>query len=244
MVVRCDKCPLRRQKAFKQLSDDHLAFMETFKMGELQVEAGAPVILEGSNSPHFFTTLSGVGVRQKSLADGRRQITNVVFPGDLIGLQAGLLGEMKHGVDAVTEMVFCVFSRARLWELFRSHPSRAFDVVWLAATEQRSLSDALLSVGQKNGEEKMASLLLFVMRRAAESGYASGDLTTGFPFRQQDLADATGMSIVYTNRMLQTLRTKKMIRLKDGHLEILDKAGLEDLAMDDYQPDAEGRPLL
>ena len=159
MVVRCSKCPLRRQAAFKQLSEDHLAFMETFKMGELQIEAGAPVILEGSNSPHFFTTLSGVGVRQKALPDGRRQITNFVFPGDLIGLQAGLLGEMKHGVDAVTDMVFCVFSRERLWELFQSQPPRAFDVVWLAATEQRSLSDALLSVGQKNGKEKMASLL-------------------------------------------------------------------------------------
>lgn len=244
MTVKCSKCPLRRQAAFKSLSDEHLSFMESFKMGELRIDAGSPVILEGSNSPHFFTTLSGVGVRQKTLADGRRQITNLVYPGDLIGLQAGLLGEMKHGVDAVTDMVFCVFSRERLWELFRSHPSRAFDVVWLAATDQRSLSDALLSVGQKNGKEKIASMLLFSMRRSTESGYATDDTSTPFPFRQQDIADAMGMSIVYTNRMLQALRAEKLIRLEDAHLEILNIDALADLAMDDYAPDDLGRPLL
>ncbi len=218
--------------------------MEKFKMGELRIDAGSPVILEGSNSPHFFTTLSGVGVRDKALPDGRRQITNLVFPGDLIGLQAGLLGEMKHGVEAITEMVFCVFSRERLWELFKTHPERAFDVTWLAATEHRLLSDALLSVGQRNGKEKIASLLLFVMRRAIESGFSKDETTTAFPFRQQDIADATGMSIVYTNRMLQELRAEALITLKDGQLEILDAEALADLAMDDHEPDDLGRPLL
>lgn len=244
MTVHCSKCPLRRQAAFKSLSDDDLSFMESFKMGELRIDAGSPVILEGSNSPHFFTTLSGVGVRDKALPDGRRQITNFVFPGDLIGLQAGLLGEMKHGVEATTEMVFCVFSRERLWELFKSHPERAFDVTWLAATEQRSLSDALLSVGQKNGKEKIASLLLFVMRRAIESGYSKDEAKTTFPFRQQDIAEATGISIVYTNRMLQELRAEKLIHLQDGQLELLDVEALAELAMSDHEPDDLGRPLL
>ena len=69
-------------------------------------------------------------------------------------------------------------------------------------------------------------------------------MTTAFPFRQQDLADATGMSIVYTNRMLQALRADGAIRLKDNILEILDKNSLEELAMDDYEPDDLGRPLL
>lgn len=244
MTVQCSKCPLRRQAAFKTLTDDDLSFMESFKMGELRIDAGSPIILEGSNSPHFFTTLSGIGVREKTLPDGRRQITNFVFPGDLIGLQAGLLGEMKHGVEAITEMVFCVFSRERMWELFRSHPERAFDVTWLAATEQRSLSDALLSVGQKNGKEKIASLLLFVMRRAIESGYSKDEAKTAFPFRQQDIAEATGLSIVYTNRMLQELRAEKLIRLQDGHLELLDVDTLADMAMSDHEPDDLGRPLL
>lgn len=244
MAVQCSKCPLRRQSAFKSLSDEELAFMESFKMGELRIDAGSPVILEGSNSPHFFTTLSGIGVRDKVLPDGRRQITNFVFPGDLIGVQAGLLGEMKHGVEALTNMVFCVFSRERLWELFRSHPARAFDITWLAATEHRSLGDALLTAGQRNGKEKIASLLLYVMRRGIESGYALEDDTMAFPLRQQDIADAVGISIVYTNRMLQELRAAGMIRLQNNHLDILNREGLMALAMSEDDPDQGGRPLL
>lgn len=244
MTIQCKKCPLRRQSAFKSLSDDDLAFMEAFKMGELRIDAGSPVILEGSSSPHFFTTLSGVGLRDKVLPDGRRQITNFVFPGDLVGVQAGLLGEMKHGVEALTDMVFCVFSRERLWELFTANPARAFDVTWLAATEHRSLGDALLTAGQRTGQEKIASLLLFVMRRAVESGYATTDDRMTFPIRQQDIADAVGISIVYTNRMLQKLRGAGLIRLENGQLDILDRDGLTALAMNEDDPDDLGRPLL
>ncbi|MEL7466185.1 MAG: hypothetical protein AAFN79_19085 [Pseudomonadota bacterium] len=38
--------------------------MSRFKVGELQVETGASVILEGSKSPHFHTVLSGAAVRE------------------------------------------------------------------------------------------------------------------------------------------------------------------------------------
>lgn len=245
MTTKCERCPLRARTGFTNLRADETDFVGKFKVGELKVDAGAPVLQEGAASPHFFTVLDGAAARTKTLSDGRRQITNFVFPGDLIGLQASLLGEMRHGVEAATTMTLCVFSRERLWELFRLHPGRAYDVTWLAASETRTLSENLLTVGRRTARERLAFLLEFVMQRAVASGFAETQSRTRFPFRQQDLADATGLSLVHTNKMLQSLRAAGFVSLTDGVLEIRDRDGLRNAADFSEAEDLDlPRPLL
>jgi CRP-like cAMP-binding protein len=98
----------------RDFSAEELAFMLSFKSGELSVAAGTTVLMEGTTSPHLYTVLSGWGIRYKALADGRRQILNFVLPADFIGLQAAILDEMQHSVEALTDVVLCVFPRERL----------------------------------------------------------------------------------------------------------------------------------
>lgn len=86
MTVPCTKCPLRKCSYFIPLTDEELEFMLRFKSGELTVDAGTTVLMEGSNSPQLFTVLSGMGTRYKTLEDGNRQVISFLFPGDFIGL--------------------------------------------------------------------------------------------------------------------------------------------------------------
>ncbi len=74
--VPCEKCPLRGKAVFRQFSETELEFVKEFKAGELSVEAGTTVLLEGTNSAHLYTVLSGWAFRYKMLPDGRRQILN------------------------------------------------------------------------------------------------------------------------------------------------------------------------
>ena len=39
-TVRCSACPLRKKNLFVPFTDDEVAFMEKFKVGELTVDAG------------------------------------------------------------------------------------------------------------------------------------------------------------------------------------------------------------
>src|SRR6266851_154230 len=57
--VPCEKCPLRGKAVFRQFSETELEFVKEFKAGELSVEAGTTVLLEGTNSAHLYTVLSG-----------------------------------------------------------------------------------------------------------------------------------------------------------------------------------------
>ena len=124
----CETCPLRGLEAFRNFADHELSFVSGFKTGELVAEAGATVLLEGHKSPHLFTVLSGWGFRYKVLPDGRRQVLNFVMPGDFVGLQGTMLGEMQHSVEALSNMLLCVFQRGDLWKLFSNHPGLAFDL--------------------------------------------------------------------------------------------------------------------
>lgn len=246
MTVSCEKCPLRRQQLFVPFSDDEVAFMQSFKTGELTVDAGTTILMEGSNSPQLYTVFSGMGTRYTTLENGRRQVINFLFPGDFIGLQASLMGEMKHSVEASTEMVLCAFKRGDLWNLFKAQPNRAYDLTWIAAVEEHFLGETIATLGQRDAAQRISWAFLRIEKRLRAVGLGrSGpnDSTVPLPFRQQDLADALGLSLVHTNKTLSRLRELKVAAWADGTLRVLDRKGLAEIAME--MPDAEEkRPIL
>ena len=140
----CEECPLRPLEVFRPFEKEELAFVSKFKRGELSVDKGATVLVEGTHSAHLFTVLSGWGFRYKLLPDGRRQILNYALPGDLVGLQGSVIGAMEHSVEALSPVVLCVFQRDGLTELYKRQPGLSFDVTWIASREERMLDEHLL----------------------------------------------------------------------------------------------------
>lgn len=228
--------------SFRAFETQELRFVSSFKTGELIAETGATLLLEGNHSAHLYTLLSGWAFRYKTLPDGRRQILNYMLPGDLVGLQGSIIGEMQHSVEALSPLVLCVFQRNRLEELFRNHPGLGFDITWLAAQEERMLDDHLLSLGRRTAVERAAYLIAFLYQRAASVGL-SGTGTLYLPITQMHVADTLGLSIVHTNKTLRKLADRKLIRWLDRSCEVLDIQGLMDVAEWDG-PLERKRPLI
>jgi CRP-like cAMP-binding protein len=241
--VPCEKCPLRGKPVLRDFTPEELAFIGEFKSGEVHVPAGANLFRQGTNSAHLFTILSGWAFRYKTLQDGRRQILNYALPSDLIGLQASVADEVQHSVEALTDMLLCVFPREKLWALYASHPSLAFDVTWLAAREEQILDENLLNVGRRSSMERIAYLVLHLFMRAEDIGLTNEN-TVQFPFTQQHLADTLGMSLVHTNKTLRKLIATNTIRWKDKKFEILNREGLEKIANFDRAARRTKRPFL
>ena len=230
MAVECKNCPLRGRDLFQGMSSDDVRLTQRFKSGELVVDPGTSVLMEGSNAPQLYTALSGMGLRYKLLPDGNRQVVNLVFPGDFIGLQAGMMGEMSHSVEATSHMTLCVFNRADFYDWFTTNPTRAFDLTWLAATEEHFLGETLTTVGQRTAKSAIAWALLKVFARA-EALDLTKERSMPFPYRQQDLADLLGLSLVHTNKTLTQLRQSQLVSWADGILKINDRNGLAKIAM-------------
>ena len=224
----CQQCPLRKLPEFREFTAKELDFVSQYKRGELSVERGATVLVEGMHSAHLFTVLSGWAFRYKLLPDGRRQIMNYVLPGDLVGLQGSLVGEMDHSVEALTPVTLCVFERSKLERLFERHASLAYDLTWIAAHEERILDEHLLSLGRRTALERTAYLLSFIHHRAHSAGMNGGRRV--IPITQQHVADTLGLSLVHTNKTLRKLADRKLMRWQEKGCEILDADALQALA--------------
>lgn len=227
---------------FREFQPAELRFVSSFKTGELVAETGATLLSEGSHNAHLYTLLSGWAFRYKLLSDGRRQILNYMLPGDLVGLQGSIIGEMEHSVEALSTLVLCVFQRDRLDELFRNHPGLGFDITWLAAREERMLDDHLLSLGRRTAMERAAYLLAFLHQRATAVGLVS-TRNLFIPITQQHVADTLGLSIVHTNKTLRKLADRGLIRWLDRACEVIDVDGLMALSAWEGLPEGQ-RPLI
>jgi CRP-like cAMP-binding protein len=243
----CIDCPLRALPLFLPHSEDELALVQFIKRRELALEAGETLIHEGQTDTRLFTLLEGWAYRFKTLSDGRRQILNFLLAGDFIGVQQKMSDAAAHGVVTLTAARFCVFDRDALWELHRSQPSMGFNVTWLTAHEESLVDDNLLSIGRRSAEERVATALILLYKRAAAlRGQGGVDGTDGtdsgrgvpFPLTQQHLADALGLSLAHTNKTLRKLTQRGLFRIDDGRLVLLDPKAMVRLA-DLY---GDGRP--
>lgn len=241
MTTKCENCPLRNSAIFQPMTKGDVRAMQRFKVGEMTVDAGTPLMLEGSNSPQLYTALRGMGIRSKTLSNGRRQVVNFVFPGDFLGLQAALMGEMGHSVEATTPMTLCVFDRSELWTFFQHNPERAYSLTWLAAVEEHFLGDSVTTLGQRTALQSIAWALYKVFKRCEGVGLTLGNVME-LPFRQQDLADALGLSLVHTNKTLTKLREMQMATWSDGTLHLTNPEGLADIGLVDQRTPVD-RPI-
>jgi CRP-like cAMP-binding protein len=236
----CHECPLRRLPAIKTHSPEEVDFIQRQKTAEVSYRAGAILVQEGQRDERLFTLLSGWAFRFKALPDGRRQILNFLLPGDLIGLQGRLFDEAPHGVEALSAVTLCAFTRERTWEVFREYPALAYDLTWLCAHEERLIDEGLLSVGRRTALERVAVLIAHLWSRARQLELVADGLLP-FPLTQAHIADALGLSAVHTNRTLQILRRRGLLVLAGGVLSGVDEDALRRLAR--YNLPETARPL-
>ncbi len=234
----CRECPLRPLALFLPHGAQELELVQSLKRRELRLAAGETLIHEGQTDAPLFTLLSGWAFRFKTLRDGRRQILNFLLAGDFIGVQQKMGDAAAHGVVTLTDATFCVFQRDSLWELHRQQPSMGFNITWLTAHEESLVDDTLLSVGRRSAQERIASLLILLFKRAAALQPDGGAAGVPFPLTQQHMADGLGLSLVHTNKTLRKLEQHGLHRIEDGRLQLRDVKALARLA-DLY---GDGRP--
>jgi CRP/FNR family transcriptional regulator len=225
----CDACPLRGQPLFKSNTAEEIDFIASMRRGNLKYQAGAQIVSQGDDDSDLYTLFSGWAFRFKELEDARRQILNILMPGDFMGFHISPQTGAPYGIECLTDVEVCVFPRRKLWDLFRNHPGLAYDVTWLTAHEEGIVDDNLLSVGQRSGVERVATIVLAVYKRARQLDLVK-DNALDFPLTQSHIADMLGMSLIHTNRVLRRLHRDGVFTLARKKLQVHDTRALRSLA--------------
>ena len=231
MPFDTNTCPPNLRALFASDNPEIDAQLQSALRGELVVEAGEAAFRQGESLTHLFAVTSGMGLRLRDLDDSRRKVLNFVQPGDVLGLQTRVMGDMRYGVVATTRMTLCRFDRSSLWTVFRTHPERAFALTYQAALEEHLMGEALSQLGQHGARERIAWSLHRFFTRARDEDRLNSDGSCPFPFRQQDLADALGLSLVHTNKTLAAFKAEGILHWSRARLRVRDEARLARAAM-------------
>lgn len=191
-----------------------------------RIESKEHVYCEGDPRTHVFQVEQGVVAVYKTLVDGRRQIIDFAYPGDLIGL--GVQREHVLSAQAVcTAKVRCL-QTAALERAAESNAKLAIKLYRAVCHELAATRHLLVTVGQRSAAERLASFLLTLHRRLGEPS----SMTVTLAMRRSDIADLLGLTIETVSRTLAKLRTMGLINIEQGGstVHIRDYARLEELA--------------
>lgn len=223
----CETCPVRPITICRGLDAPTLAAMRALgTMQRLQREQS--VFHEGDPARRVFMVTRGALKLYTLLADGRRQVTGFMFPGDFLGVSVD--EEYAFTVEALESSELYWFSRETFDRFLAAHPQVERELYRLAAHELAEAQRQMVLLGRKAAHERLASFFLSLLERAervSEEPAASFDL----PMSRIDIADYLGLTKETVSRMLAYLRSHGLIRLQtQNRVEVLDRGGLRSIA--------------
>lgn len=187
------------------------------------------IIREGEKLEDCHVVLSGLAMRYKILPSGERQIMAFMVPGDLCDAEVFVLDEMDHSVAAMSATRCAIIPAKKMKELLREVSCLGEALWWGTMTDLAVLRERIVDHGRRDSRERVAHLLYEMLVRHRMIGQAQ-DHSFAFPVTQEELADATGMTPVHVNRMLQQLRQEGLIEFRSKVLKITDPDGLRTVA--------------
>ena len=229
-AVPCSACWLRPRAFFRPLGDAEARFIEQMKSAQITVAPRAQVIEAGEVGGSLYTLYDGWAIRYRMLGETkRRQILDVVLPGDFVGLEAHVLGLTEHSVQALTSASLCVLRGRRLSELFELHPDWGLSLLRSMVEDQRRADVWRSILGRLDAAERMAYLFLEIFDRLEQRGMA-GEQSCRFPLSGQHLADMLGLSRAHVSRVLADFAQRRLARIESGSLRIEERDALAELA--------------
>ena len=219
---------VRRWSKHSILSPDDRNALLTLPFTRKSFGKDAYIVREGQRASDCSLLLKGFAQRQKLLRDGSRQIISFHIPTEFVDLQNGLLGVADHNVQSIERSELAIIPRANLLEVAEASPAIR-TAMWTDTLIDSSIfREWVVNIGRRDSRARIAHLLCELALRLKNFGIGH-DGRFDFPLTQEQLADATGMTSVHTNRTLQSLRRDGLIELTGKSLTVLEWDGLREV---------------
>ena len=192
------------------------------------LEAQSYLVREGDKPEQCAVLVSGYAFRHKLTGDGSRQILSLHIPGEALDFQHLFVDEADHNVQMLTRGQVAEIPRHAIEELALGRPSVGQAIMVYTLAEASVFREWVLNIGRRDARSRIAHVLCeFAVRLSAQRLTPPGGYE--LPLTQEQLADATGLTPVHTNRTLQSLRKDGLIQLRANRLTVLDWHGLAEI---------------
>jgi len=176
-----------------------------------------------------YRLVSGAARKFTTQPDGRRQIVDLLLPGDLFGFAQ--LHEHSFTVEAtVDDTLVARYPRARIDVLAESDLKFGRLIRELTAAEISRLQARILLLGRITTREKINAFLLEMAERLP-----NGSDTIVLPMSRYDVADYLAVSVETVSRAFTALKQRGAIKFTGTRqMRIVDRTALDD-GSDDHR---------
>ena len=224
---------IARLTRYVDLGPGDLDSLRVLIEGDVTVRKRKDLVIDGYEYRKLCFVEDGFAARYKLLRNGKRQIVDVVLPGDVIGLPGSFFERAAYSVIALTDMKLQVCRLDDYVRLCYQRPKFGLILSWLAVHEIAIYAEHIINTGRRTPAERLANFLLEMHTRLAMVGRAHG---TSFhlPFSQEVIGDALGLSVPHLNRTLAQLRREGLITVNGHRIELVQPAAIQQLGH--FQP--------
>lgn len=225
---------LEKLQRIGQLSDDDGAAVRAWPVRLQNARAGSYLLREGQQPRECCLIVEGHAFRSKLTGLGNRQIVSFHMPGDIVDLQHLELRGADHNVQALDEIVVAWIPLDAIRATLEAQPAVA-RALWRDSLIDGSIfREWILNVGRRDARMRIAHLLCELIYRRGGGRAAHPQQRFALPMSQEQIADATALTPVHVNRMLQHLEAEKLIERERRNFRIRDWAALCSVA--DFDP--------
>jgi len=201
---------LQKMKSHSELSAADEQAILALPHEAVSLSSGSYVFREGARSDQCAIMLSGFTCKHKTLPDGKRQIVAIHMRGDGMDLQNALLVSMDYSVQALTDVELALIPAQAVDSLITQSASVA-KAMWVETLIDTSVQrEWTVNVGSRIARSRIAHLLCELGIRQEAAGLARRDKYV-LPLTQEQIGDATGLTAVHVNRVLQSLAAEGLI---------------------------------
>jgi CRP-like cAMP-binding protein len=219
---------MRRWSAYADLSSEDRDALLALPFTRKSFDRDQYIVREGQIACDCALLLSGYAYRQKVIKCGGRQIISIHIPTEFVDLQNSLLAVADHSVQSLGRSEVALIPRSAVIELRDTRPQIRL-AMWTETLIDASIfREWVVNVGRRGAKARIAHLLCELAFRL-ERIHGGNCEAFEFPLTQEQIADATGLTPVHTNRTLQTLRRDGFMELTGRSLKVLNWDALREV---------------
>lgn len=159
------------------------------------------IYAQDDEAERFYQVLSGVVRTSRLTADGRRQVGDFYYPGEVFGLEPG--PDHRFASDALTDCEIQVVRRAAV-RAFAGDAEVDRAILEATRVEMERLQEHVMLLGRKGARERVAGFLMGLAQRQPQD-------QVDLPMGRQDMADYLGLTIETVSRMITQLQSDAIV---------------------------------
>lgn len=165
------------------------------------------IVSQDEVTDRWYCVVQGAARQCLIRSDGRRQIVDILLPGDFFGLVGGT---QRFAVQAIADhTIVAGYPRRPVEALMENNPQVAHEVHGRILDRMARLQENLLIVSTMTSVEKVRAFLGYMAERLP----SGPDGAIALPFSRYDIADQLGISAETVSRAISALKSDGVIQL-------------------------------